>query len=210
MLSFVHRCVEQLSSRAAWSKIHQSLLFSLRSSSLVCTHTNAHTHTHMHTHTHTHTDTHTHTHTHTHFGPPGVANPNIGFTCQLLQWQKRRNAPPARMRMYRMAPHCLHAPLLLVSITFDFIQSVAFFSMDRLTKTLCVYYVQNAPHCQHAPLLLVSMSLAQLITCFFMNRACVCTKCPPLPARSPAKNTVHTPWYWPTLFNVLVLFSTSV
>ncbi|KAF5830094.1 protein-tyrosine phosphatase-like protein, partial [Dunaliella salina] len=44
----------------------------------------------------------------------GVANPNIGFTCQLLQWQKRCNAPPARMRMYRMAPHCQHAPLLLV------------------------------------------------------------------------------------------------
>lgn len=44
----------------------------------------------------------------------GVANPNIGFTCQLLQWQKRRKQPPGRARMYRMAPHHQHAPLLLV------------------------------------------------------------------------------------------------
>lgn len=47
----------------------------------------------------------------------GIANPNIGFTCQLLQWQKRRNAPPARTRMYRISPHCAHAPLLLVPRT---------------------------------------------------------------------------------------------
>ena len=45
----------------------------------------------------------------------GVANPNIGFTCQLLQWQKRRHAPPTRLRLYRIAPHCQRAPLLLVS-----------------------------------------------------------------------------------------------
>eukprot|EP00955_Chlamydomonas_euryale_P112749 366157-Chlamydomonas_euryale.AAC.12 len=40
----------------------------------------------------------------------GVANPNIGFTCQLLQWQKRRSAPFAppssRLRLLRVAPHC--------------------------------------------------------------------------------------------------------
>ncbi len=45
----------------------------------------------------------------------GIANPNIGFTCQLLQWQKRRKSPPAKSRLYRMGPHCQHAPLLLVS-----------------------------------------------------------------------------------------------
>ena len=44
----------------------------------------------------------------------GVANPNIGFTCQLLQWQKRRTQPPQAGRMYRMASHCVQAPLYLV------------------------------------------------------------------------------------------------
>ncbi|KAG2483604.1 hypothetical protein HYH03_017546 [Edaphochlamys debaryana] len=44
----------------------------------------------------------------------GVANPNIGFTCQLLQWQKRAAAAKARVRAYRIAPHCVHAPTYLV------------------------------------------------------------------------------------------------
>ncbi|GLC37087.1 hypothetical protein PLESTB_001393100 [Pleodorina starrii] len=44
----------------------------------------------------------------------GVANPNIGFTCQLLQWQKRAASAKTRMRMYRIAPHCVHAPSYLV------------------------------------------------------------------------------------------------
>ena len=44
----------------------------------------------------------------------GVASPNIGFTCQLLQWQKRRARPPARARLYRVAPHAPEAPLYLV------------------------------------------------------------------------------------------------
>lgn len=46
----------------------------------------------------------------------GVANPNIGFTCQLLQWQKRRQPHAAvRTRMYRVAPHCKQAPGILVA-----------------------------------------------------------------------------------------------
>jgi hypothetical protein len=66
----------------------------------------------------------------------GVAAPNIGFTCQLLQWgQRRRHAqeaaeakagkavagesqpPPALqpVRLYRVAPHCAEAPLYLVA-----------------------------------------------------------------------------------------------
>ncbi|MEW5320425.1 MAG: hypothetical protein WDW38_011500 [Sanguina aurantia] len=44
----------------------------------------------------------------------GVVNPNIGFTCQLLQWQKRRRGAASRMRMYRVASHCAHAPAYLV------------------------------------------------------------------------------------------------
>ncbi|GAX85233.1 hypothetical protein CEUSTIGMA_g12653.t1 [Chlamydomonas eustigma] len=46
----------------------------------------------------------------------GVANPNIGFTCQLLQWQKRRQLQaPARVRLYRMVPHHTQAPWILVA-----------------------------------------------------------------------------------------------
>ncbi len=44
----------------------------------------------------------------------GVANPNIGFTCQLLQWQKRVATSHARLRMYRIASHCSYAPGYLV------------------------------------------------------------------------------------------------
>nr|DAD27828.1 TPA_asm: hypothetical protein HUJ06_029296 [Nelumbo nucifera] len=39
----------------------------------------------------------------------GIANPNMGFACQLLQCQKRVHAiplsPSSVLRMYRMAPH---------------------------------------------------------------------------------------------------------
>lgn len=48
----------------------------------------------------------------------GVANPNLGFACQLLQCQKRVHAMPASpnsiSRMYRMAPHSSYDPLHLV------------------------------------------------------------------------------------------------
>jgi dual specificity MAP kinase phosphatase len=44
----------------------------------------------------------------------GVASPNIGFTCQLLQWQKRRGGPPAPARVYRIAPHSQADPMYLV------------------------------------------------------------------------------------------------
>ncbi|KAM7269798.1 hypothetical protein ACFE04_025295 [Oxalis oulophora] len=47
-----------------------------------------------------------------------VANPNLGFACQLLQCQKRVHAIPASpnsvLRMYRMAPHSSYDPLHLV------------------------------------------------------------------------------------------------
>lgn len=46
-----------------------------------------------------------------------VTNPNLGFACQLLQFQKQlQNAPVLsnKLRVYRMAPHSAHDPLLLV------------------------------------------------------------------------------------------------
>ncbi|KAJ1690337.1 hypothetical protein LUZ63_014492 [Rhynchospora breviuscula] len=48
----------------------------------------------------------------------GIANPNMGFACQLLQCQKRVHAiplsPSSVLRMYRMAPHSPYNPLHLV------------------------------------------------------------------------------------------------
>jgi predicted protein tyrosine phosphatase len=44
----------------------------------------------------------------------GVANPNMGFACQLLQWAKRRGAPPDGARLYRIAPHSAADPRYLV------------------------------------------------------------------------------------------------
>uniref|UniRef100_A0A452XQ36 Protein-tyrosine-phosphatase n=1 Tax=Aegilops tauschii subsp. strangulata TaxID=200361 RepID=A0A452XQ36_AEGTS len=48
----------------------------------------------------------------------GIANPNMGFACQLLQCQKRVHAiplsPNSVLRMYRLAPHSPYAPLHLV------------------------------------------------------------------------------------------------
>ncbi|KAF3779546.1 Protein-tyrosine-phosphatase [Nymphaea thermarum] len=47
-----------------------------------------------------------------------TTNPNVGFTCQLLQCQKRVHAAPLSpssvLRMYRMAPHSPYDPLHLV------------------------------------------------------------------------------------------------
>ncbi|EIE21188.1 MAP kinase phosphatase 1, partial [Coccomyxa subellipsoidea C-169] len=45
----------------------------------------------------------------------GVANPNIGFTCQLLNWQRRRAAGNRGLSMYRISPQCMAAPLNLVA-----------------------------------------------------------------------------------------------
>ena len=46
----------------------------------------------------------------------GIANPNMGFACQLIQWHKRRTAPqPADPpRLYRIAPHSQADPVHLV------------------------------------------------------------------------------------------------
>ncbi|KAF5467234.1 hypothetical protein F2P56_017081 [Juglans regia] len=48
----------------------------------------------------------------------GIADPNMGFACQLLQCQKRVHAfplsPSSLLRMYRMAPHSSYDPLHLV------------------------------------------------------------------------------------------------
>lgn len=47
-------------------------------------------------------------------GKRGVANPNIGFICQLLQWQKRRGSEADTPRLYRLAPQSPSAPQYLV------------------------------------------------------------------------------------------------
>lgn len=46
----------------------------------------------------------------------GIANPNIGFVCQLLQWSARRRAGVGKRggRLYRLAPQGGRAPLHLV------------------------------------------------------------------------------------------------
>ncbi|BFG24093.1 hypothetical protein CerSpe_103670 [Prunus speciosa] len=47
----------------------------------------------------------------------GIADPNMGFACRLLQCQKRVHAfplsPSSLLRMYRIAPHSPYDPLHL-------------------------------------------------------------------------------------------------
>lgn len=45
----------------------------------------------------------------------GVAAPNLGFACQLLQWGKRVRAPVENARLYRVQPHSLADPTRLVA-----------------------------------------------------------------------------------------------
>ncbi|KAL6749820.1 protein-tyrosine phosphatase-like protein [Haematococcus lacustris] len=80
----------------------------------------------------------------------GVANPNIGFTCQLLQWQKRRNAPPARTRMYRIASHSQHAPLLLVPRTVTPPKKYATHTWRELDPRGAFIIQARRPHCGHS------------------------------------------------------------
>lgn len=44
----------------------------------------------------------------------GVANPNIGFICQLIQWWKRRAGHGSGSNLYRIAPQSISAPTYLV------------------------------------------------------------------------------------------------
>ena len=44
----------------------------------------------------------------------GVANPNIGFICQLMQWHKRCHEDALQPRMYRIGPQSSAAPHYLV------------------------------------------------------------------------------------------------
>ncbi|WPT11957.1 Protein-tyrosine-phosphatase MKP1 [Picochlorum sp. SENEW3] len=44
----------------------------------------------------------------------GVANPNIGFICQLIQWHKRRGGHASSSNLYRIAPQSVSAPTYLV------------------------------------------------------------------------------------------------
>ncbi|KAF6257744.1 protein-tyrosine phosphatase-like protein [Scenedesmus sp. NREL 46B-D3] len=45
----------------------------------------------------------------------GVTSPNVGFTCQLINWAKRRQQQPDGARVYRIAPHCPDNPTYLVA-----------------------------------------------------------------------------------------------
>lgn len=45
----------------------------------------------------------------------GVANPNIGFICQLMQWHKRRTEEYDSVKLYRIAPQSYSAPKYLVA-----------------------------------------------------------------------------------------------
>ena len=44
----------------------------------------------------------------------GIANPNIGFICQLLQWWKRVQTPPEKCRIYKVSSQSSSAPRYLV------------------------------------------------------------------------------------------------
>ncbi len=44
----------------------------------------------------------------------GVANPNVGFICQLMQWHKRRTELSSRANLYRIAPQSTSDPTYLV------------------------------------------------------------------------------------------------
>lgn len=64
----------------------------------------------------------------------GVASPNIGFTCQLLNWQKRLRAKPARTRVYRIAPHCREDALYLVAKSVSAKQGMPGVTFEALDK----------------------------------------------------------------------------
>ena len=47
--------------------------------------------------------------------PAPPASATQGFTCQLLQWAKRRRLPPSPARLFRITPHSAHDPRRLVA-----------------------------------------------------------------------------------------------
>ncbi|GAQ77843.1 Dual specificity phosphatase [Klebsormidium nitens] len=87
----------------------------------------------------------------------GTANPNMGFACQLLQWQKRitwgpdGEPPPHSGRMYRVAPHSTYSPLHLVpkpvgKLRGSELDRRGVFVVDASSGQVFVWVGQGAPH----------------------------------------------------------------
>jgi hypothetical protein len=79
----------------------------------------------------------------------GVANPNIGFICQLLQWHKRRTEDAGVPRMYRMTPQSPSAPMYLVPKNATALDPRGAFVL-HVDNELCVWTGNNCPEAFHA------------------------------------------------------------
>jgi hypothetical protein len=79
----------------------------------------------------------------------GVANPNIGFICQLLQWHKRRTEDVHVPRLYRMTPQSPSAPLYLVPKSAVALDPRGAFVLHA-DGELCVWTGKNCPDAFHA------------------------------------------------------------
>ncbi|PKA46280.1 Protein-tyrosine-phosphatase MKP1 [Apostasia shenzhenica] len=82
----------------------------------------------------------------------GIANPNMGFACQLLQCQKRVHAiplsPNSGLRMYRMAPHSPYDALHLVPKMLTDPSQVALDSRGAfILHAVSSIYVWNGKYC---------------------------------------------------------------
>eukprot|EP01104_Vermistella_antarctica_P015024 TRINITY_DN4849_c0_g1_i1.p1 TRINITY_DN4849_c0_g1~~TRINITY_DN4849_c0_g1_i1.p1 ORF type:complete len:394 (-),score=90.45 TRINITY_DN4849_c0_g1_i1:116-1297(-) len=53
----------------------------------------------------------------------GTSSPNSGFTVQLLRWWKRSHASIDQPRMYRIVPHCVASPQLIVMKWIDVVSA---------------------------------------------------------------------------------------
>lgn len=74
----------------------------------------------------------------------GVANPNIGFICQLLQWHRRRTEDIGVPRLYRIAPQSASAPLYLVPKTATLLDPRGAFVLHAGSE-LFVWTGENCP-----------------------------------------------------------------
>lgn len=82
----------------------------------------------------------------------GIADPNMGFACQLLQCQKRVHAfplsPSSLLRMYRMTPHSPYDPLHLVPKMLNDPSAVALDSRGAfIVQVPCAIYVWIGKNC---------------------------------------------------------------
>lgn len=83
----------------------------------------------------------------------GIADPNMGFACQLLQCQKRVHAfplsPSSLLRVYRVAPHSPYDPLHLVPKMLNDPSISAFDSRGAfIVQVPSAIYVWLGKHCE--------------------------------------------------------------